>query len=400
VGYEQFIPMMRDCSPLLLELGENDPGIIVTQSVHKQLAGFSQTSQIHKKDAHIEGQTRHVGHDRFNNAFLMHVSTSPFYPLFASLDVNAQIHSGGGGERLWARAVEIGVEARKFILANCSLVRPFIPERVDGLAWQDAPTQEIATSRKYFAFVPGERWHGFDGYADDQYFIDPNKLLLTTPGIDPATGEYQDFGIPATILADFLRENGIIAEKCALNSILFLLTPAETIPKIQHLVAQLMHFEELVERDAPMDHVLPSLYNAHRRRYEGYTIRRLAQEMHDFFRERDVKRLQKAVFREKHFPPVACPAKLANDQFTRGDVDLIPVRDIEGHVAAEGALPYPPGIMCVVPGEVWGPGQRDYFLVLEDGINLLPGFAPELHGVHMIEDADGRVRTCGYVLST
>ena len=40
VGYEQFIPMMKDCSPLLLELNENDPGILVTQSVHKQQAGF------------------------------------------------------------------------------------------------------------------------------------------------------------------------------------------------------------------------------------------------------------------------------------------------------------------------------------------------------------------------
>lgn len=49
VGYEQFIPMMADSSPLLLELNENDPGIFVTQSVHKQQAGFSQTSQIHKK---------------------------------------------------------------------------------------------------------------------------------------------------------------------------------------------------------------------------------------------------------------------------------------------------------------------------------------------------------------
>ena len=26
VGYEQFIPMMKDCSPLLLDLGPNDPG--------------------------------------------------------------------------------------------------------------------------------------------------------------------------------------------------------------------------------------------------------------------------------------------------------------------------------------------------------------------------------------
>ncbi|MEA7515211.1 hypothetical protein ONK27_26090, partial [Salmonella enterica subsp. enterica serovar Virginia] len=41
-----------------LLLNENDPGIFVTQSVHKQQAGFSQTSQIHKKDNHIRGQAR------------------------------------------------------------------------------------------------------------------------------------------------------------------------------------------------------------------------------------------------------------------------------------------------------------------------------------------------------
>ncbi|STD18519.1 ornithine decarboxylase [Enterobacter asburiae] len=77
VGYEQFIPMMADCSPLLLELNENDPGILVTQSVHKQQAGFSQTSQIHKKDSHIKGQQRYVPHKRLNNAFMMHASTRP-----------------------------------------------------------------------------------------------------------------------------------------------------------------------------------------------------------------------------------------------------------------------------------------------------------------------------------
>ena len=80
VGYEQFIPMMKDCSPLLVELGPEDPGIIVTQSVHKQQAGFSQTSQIHKKDNHINGQDRYVTHKRFNNAYMLHASTSPFYP--------------------------------------------------------------------------------------------------------------------------------------------------------------------------------------------------------------------------------------------------------------------------------------------------------------------------------
>ena len=64
--------------------------------------------------------------------------------------------------------------------------------------------------------------------------MDPCKLLLTTPGIDAATGQYTEFGVPATILANFLRENGIVPEKCDLNSILFLLTPAENPAKMDH----------------------------------------------------------------------------------------------------------------------------------------------------------------------
>lgn len=132
VGYEQFIPMMADCSPLLLDLNENDPGILVTQSVHKQQAGFSQTSQIHKKDSHIKGQQRYVPHKRMNNAFMMHASTSPFYPLFAALDINAKMHEGVSGRNMWMDCVVNGINARKLILDNCQHIRPFVPELVDG----------------------------------------------------------------------------------------------------------------------------------------------------------------------------------------------------------------------------------------------------------------------------
>ncbi len=247
VGYEQFIPMMKDCSPLLLELNENDPGIIVTQSVHKQQAGFSQTSQIHKKDKHIKGQDRYCNHKRFNNAFMLHASTSPFYPLFAALDVNAKMHEGKSGQRMWLDCVKTGIEARKMILNTCNMIKPFVPVEVDGKPWQEYDTEAMAQDLRFFNFIPGEKWHAFEGYEASQYFVDPCKLLLTTPGIDTNTGEYTASGIPATILANFLRENGIVPEKCDLNSILFLLTPAEDLAKMQHMVAQIARFERFIE---------------------------------------------------------------------------------------------------------------------------------------------------------
>ncbi|EQA1622859.1 ornithine decarboxylase [Enterobacter asburiae] len=398
VGYEQFIPMMAETSPLLLELNENDPGIFVTQSVHKQQAGFSQTSQIHKKDNHIRGQARFCPHKRLNNAFMLHASTSPFYPLFAALDVNAKIHEGESGRRLWAECVELGIEARKAIIANCHMIKPFIPPVVAGRPWQDHPTHAIASELRFFSFEPGAKWHGFEGYAREQYFVDPCKLLLTTPGIDAETGEYTDFGIPATILAHYLRENGIVPEKCDLNSILFLLTPAESSEKLAQLVAMLGQFEQHIEDDTPLADVLPTIFQKYPVRYRDYTLRQLCQEMHDLYVSFDVKDLQKAMFRKESLPEVVMNPQDANRAYIRGEVELVRIRDAEGRIAAEGALPYPPGVLCVVPGEVWGGAVQRYFLALEEGVNLLPGFSPELQGVYSEKDADGIKRLYGYVL--
>ena len=398
VGYEQFIPMMKDCSPLLLELGPNDPGILVTQSVHKQQAGFSQTSQIHKKDKHIKGQDRYVDHKSFNNSFMMHASTSPFYPLFASLDVNAKIHEGELGKQLWRECIELGIDARKSVLSHCKYLRPLVPPIVHGKKWEEGNTQEMANDVSYFAFEPNAKWHSFKGYGEGQYFIDPCKFQLITPGINVETGAYEDFGIHANILANYLRENRIIPEKCDLNTILFLMTPAESKSKMDALVDQLVRFEELIDRNAPMEEVLPSIYYSHIDKYKGYHIRQLCQEMHDFYKARNVSTLQQRLFSKAYFPEYVMNPQEANFEFQRNKGELVPLDEAEGRIALEGALPYPPGVLCVQPGERWSRTACDYFLALEEGINQLPGFAPEIQGVYLIEQRDGSKKAYGYVL--
>lgn len=450
VGYEQFIPMMRECSPLLLDLNEDDPGIFVTQSVHKQQAGFSQASQIHKKDRHIKGQNRYVDHKKFNNSYMMYSSTSPFYPLYATLDVNAKMQEGEAGKRLWMDCVKLGIEARKAVIENCSMIKPFIPPVVKGKKWEEYDTDEIANNIEFFKFIPGEKWHSFDGYGENQYFVDPNKFMLTTPGINVKTGEYDDFGIPATILANYLREHRIIPEKNDLNSILFLMTPAETSTKMENLVSQLVKFEQIIKDDEPLSKVLPTIYNKYAERYKGYTIRMLCQEMHDFYKNNDAKTYQKKLFRADSLPERAAfpieagsdkvvAAKIGADAYSdakafseaasglqgdnhqsfrlmttqqskrlmtpqeaylelkRNNAKLVAIDDIVGEVALEGALPYPPGIFCVVPGEKWSEAAQKYFLILQDGINQFPGFSPEIQGVYLEKEKNG-LRAYGYVL--
>ena len=398
VGYEQFIPMMKDCSPMLLELTEKDPGILVIQSVHKQMAGFSQASQIHKKDKHIKDQDRYCNHKRLNNAFMKYSSTSPFYGIFMSLDVNAKMHEGEAGIRLWKDCLKIGIEARKLVLKNCHYIRPLVPNIVDGIKWEDSDTEKMYNDIRYWEVDPSSNWHGFEGYGKKQYFIDPCKFQLTTPGLNPSTGKYENFGISANILINYLRDNGIVADKCDLNTILFLMTPAETMAKMQDVVNKLIKFEKLIDEDVSMEIVLPIIYKKYQNRYKNYSIRKLCQEMHNFYKERNVALLQKRLFLKEFFPKVAMNAQEANYEYIRGHGELIYLKDAEGRIALEGALPYPPGVLCVIPGERWSETAKKYFEALQDAINLFPGFSPEIQGVYLEKESNGLLIAKCYVL--
>jgi ornithine decarboxylase len=425
IGYNAFHPLFEDHSPMRIEaLSPDMPGLFSTQSVHKQGAGFSQASQIHKRDEHIRGQRRYVEHKRFNESFLMNASTSPFYPLFASLDVNAKVHDGKAGEMLWDRCIELGIEARKkFREFSHYFARtgrdaeeqwffdPFVPDTVTiqgsrftkdvvDAPWESLPTEVIKREQQCWNFHPGSRWHGYAGYADGYAMVDPNKLALLTPGIDRKTGEYLNFGVPATVVANYLREQRVVPEKCDLNSILFLMTPAEDESKLNTLIAKLVKFKNLWDRDAPLPEVLPTVHAANRARYEGYTLRQICNEMHDFYRKANVKELQRLCFRASSFPELAMPPKDAYEALVANDVDYVPLEAIKGRVSATLALIYPPGIGVIVPGERWDDRAQpmlDYFLAFQESFNRFPGFNYEVQGVFQ-ERVDGRIKFHTYVV--
>jgi ornithine decarboxylase len=425
IGYNAFHPLFEDHSPMrIAQLGPEMPGLFSTQSVHKQGAGFSQASQIHKRDEHIRGQKRYVEHKRFNESFLMNASTSPFYPLFASLDVNAKIHEGKAGEMLWDRCIELGIEARKKLrefgrhyaqtgqsIQEKWFFDPFVPDVVTirgskftadaaNVPWEDLPTSVIKLEQQCWNFHPEAKWHGYAGMADGYAMVDPNKLMLLTPGIDRRTGGYLDFGVPATVVANYLREQRIVPEKCDLNSILFLMTPAEDESKLNSLIAKLVKFKNLWDRDAQLAEVLPTLSAAHSERYAGYTLRKVCNEMHEFYRKANVKELQRLCFRAASFPELARSPQEAYRALVGNDVDYVPLADAKGRISATLALIYPPGIGVVVPGERWDARAQpmlDYFFAFEESFNRFPGFNYEVQGVYQ-ERVDGRIRFHTYVV--
>jgi ornithine decarboxylase len=424
-GFMKFHPLFHGHFAMGLDrLDAKSPGIIATQSTHKQLAGFSQASQIHVRDSHIKGQSRRTEHRRFNEMFMLHCSTSPFYPLFASLDVDAQMHKGRNGLVLWDDAVRLGIETRKKLRAlgtgfasssantrTAWFFDPFVPDVVtlkgsafspdlDGVPWEEIPTDVLLREQACWTLTPGARWHGFRHSAPEWAMTDPNKLTLLTPGLDRRTGEYGKIGISATVLAAYLREHNIVPEKCDLNSILFLMTPAIEPGKCASLISRLVAFKRLYDTNAPLAEVLPATIARYPERYTGYTLQQLCDEMHQFYRDHDIKELQRLCFRGAHFPKQAMSVQQATEALVGNNVDYLPLSQCKGRIAAVLALIYPPGIGIVVPGERYDDRAQpmlDYFLVFEEAFNRFPGFAYEVQGVYP-DEVDGKIQFHTYVV--
>lgn len=382
-GYEQFSPLLEDLSPLNRHYQAQDPGILVTQSIHKQQAGMGQTSQILKKDSHLIGQQRYIDHKHFNHAYLKYVTSSYSYPLYASLTVNAAMATSQANSQWWQQLLIRGINWRKELLNKSQLFRPWVPEKVAGQSWENISTTELAQKKKYWSIDPNDKWHGFKMVATNQVRLDPFKLTITTPGIDYQHATYRNQGISGAIVAEFLMENGIVRGKDDLNSLLFLLTPGDDQLQFQQLLEKLLEFERLYFANTPIKQVLPRLYQANQKRYQNYGLQQLCQEMHQYYRDAETFKLQKYLFQAAAFEPnyVLSP-QAAEQQFKGNHGKLCLLSEAAGKIALEGALPYPPGVFVVAPGERWSLAAQHYFEVLLGAAAKFPGFEPEVQGVY------------------
>jgi len=369
-------------------------------------------------------QAARFEHRRFNESFMQHASTSPFYPLFASLDVGAQMMKGRSGEVLWDDTIRLGIELRKKIRAirrefderendpsRRWFFEAFVPDRVTlfdresetlrEVAWEDVPTDDLAGNSQYWELLPGARWHGFTQVAPGYAMTDPNKLTLLTPGFDRDSGAYADYGIPAPVVAQYLRENRAVPEKNDLNSLLFLLTPGVESSKAGTLLSALVAFKKLHDDNARLDDVIGEFVHRRPARYGGVRLRELCAEMHGFFRDSATSALQRAQFAPDHLPKMAMPPDQAVREMVRNNVDYIPVAEAAGRIAATMFVVYPPGIASIVPGERLDQRAQpvlDYLDMFERGANLFPGFEVEIQGIYRETKGDGTVRFYTYVV--
>src|SRR5574340_368939 len=357
-----------------------DAMVFSTQSTHKLLAGLSQASQILVQDS----ETRKLDRDVFNEAYLMHTSTSPQYAIIASCDVAAAMMEPPGGTALVEESI---MEAIDFRRAMRKVDEEF------GESWwfkvwgPEYLAEEGIGTREDWMLKAGDRWHGFGELAPGFNMLDPIKATVITPGLD-VDGEFDERGIPAAIVTKYLSEHGINVEKTGLYSFFIMFTIGITKGRWNTMVTELQQFKDDYDKNQPLWRVLPEFINKYPR-YEKIGLRDLCDQIHGLYKANDVARLTTEMYLSDMEPamrPTDAFARMAHREIDRVEID-----DLAGRVTSVLLTPYPPGIPLLIPGERFNATIVRYLQFARAFNQRFPGFETDIHGL-VQEEVEGHVR--------
>ena len=352
--------------------------VFSTQSTHKMLAGLSQASQILVQDSEV----RKLDRDCFNEAYMMHTSTSPQYAIIASCDVAAAMMEPPGGTALVEESIAEALDFRRAM------------RKVDeewGADWwfkvwgPDYLAEEGMASRADWMLCADDRWHGFGNLAPGFNMLDPIKATIITPGLDVG-GDFADSGIPAAIVTKYLAENGVVVEKTGLYSFFIMFTIGITKGRWNTMVTELQQFKDDYDKNQPLWRVLPE-FVAKYARYEKVGLRDLCDQIHGIYKINDVARLTTEMYLSNMEPamkPSDAFAKMAH-----GEIDRVSIDELEGRITSVLLTPYPPGIPLLIPGERFNKTIVDYLKFARDFNQKFPGFESDIHGLVANGGSDG-----------
>ncbi|MCZ8110070.1 MAG: Orn/Lys/Arg decarboxylase N-terminal domain-containing protein [Betaproteobacteria bacterium] len=354
--------------------------VYVTQSTHKLLAGLSQASQVLVQDSQEVKLDRHL----FNEAYLMHTSTSPQYAIIASCDVAAAMMEPPGGTALVEESIAESLDFRRAM------------RKVDaefGKDWwfqvwgpDELAGEGIGRSADWMLHAD-EAWHGFGALAEGFNLLDPIKCTVITPGLG-VDGRFSPSGIPASIVTKFLAEHGVVVEKTGLYSFFIMFTIGITKGRWNTLLTALQQFKDDYDRNAPLWRILPEFCAAHPR-YERMGLRDLCQAVHEAYAQGDIARLTTEVYLSDLQPAMTPSEAYAHIASRR--TERVPIDELEGRVTTALLTPYPPGIPLLVPGERFNRRIVDYLRFTRQFNAAFPGFATDVHGL-VAEDGPGGER--------
>ena len=374
VPYTNFSPIYQGLAGMS---GGRTEGKVIyeTQSTHKLLAAFSQASMIH-----VKGE---INEATFNEAFMMHTSTSPFYPIVASTETAAAMMRGNVGHRLIDESIDRAIRFRKEIKR--------LREESDSWFFDVWQPENIGT-KECCELKPEDKWHGFRNIDQEHMYLDPIKVTLLTPGLN-GDGTMAERGIPASIVSKYLDDRGVIVEKTGPYNLLFLFSFGIDNTKAMGLLRELCNFRRDYDRNLEIKEAIPSLYKKDPSFYDGMRLQELAQGIHKLIVEHDLPNMMFHAF--ETLPKMVMTPFDAFQRELNGEVEEVRIQDMQDKVNANMILPYPPGVPLVMPGEMLTADNRavlDFMLMLCEIGEHFPGFETDIHGAYRQPDGSYTVK--------
>jgi arginine decarboxylase len=358
-----------------------DQLVFATQSTHKLLAGISQASQVLVQDARERKLDRHL----FNEAYLMHTSTSPQYAIIASCDVAAAMMEAPGGPALVEESI---LESMDFRRAMRKVEKDFGRDWWFKVWGPDKLCADGIGKSTDWVLKAGDKWHGFGALADGFNLLDPIKCTLITPGLD-LSGKFAKTGIPASIVTKFLAEHGVVVEKTGLYSFFIMFTIGITKGRWNTLLTALQQFKDDYDKNAPMWRILPEFCAAHPR-YERMGLRDLCQSIHEMYAKHDIARLTTEMYLSD-LQPAMKPSE-AFGHIAHRKTERVAIDDLEGRITTSLLTPYPPGIPLLIPGERFNAKIVAYLRFARSFNLAFPGFDTDVHGL-VEQEVEGSPRS-------
>jgi arginine decarboxylase len=393
-GYARFNPMYENHFAMRGDPAKHQgPTVFATHSTHKLLAAFSQASYIHVRDGRGA-----IDHHRFNQAYMMHTSTSPLYAIVASNDITSAMMDGSGGLSLTQEVINEAVDFRQAVgrvrreygTKKDWFFKPWNVETVKGpggkkLPFEDAPPELLTESQEPWIMRPGDTWHGFDDIADDWCMLDPVKVSILSPGMGE-DGKLEKSGVPAALVNAWFNRFGIVPTRVTDFQVMFLFSIGITRGKWGTLLTNLLAFKRDYDANRPVAHSLPEIAAQHPERYGKVGMHDLGDELFEYLRENRPGEVLNAAY--EGLPAADMTPREAYERLVAGEVELVSSDRLAKRTAANAVMPYPPGIPMLMSGENFGSAdspQIEYLKSMQNREKQFPGFAGVIEGAEMID---------------
>ncbi|MBD2791993.1 arginine decarboxylase [Xenorhabdus szentirmaii] len=393
-GYARFNPIYHDHYAMRGKPEHHSgPTVFATHSSHKLLNALSQASFIHVRDGRNP-----VDFSRFNQAYMMHATTSPLYAICASNDIAVSMMDGNSGYSLTQEVIEEAVDFRQalgrlhreFVKEGSWFFKPWNQEQVidpatgKKFAFEDAPRELLTKEQSCWAMVPGDSWHGFEDLPENWSMLDPIKVSILAPGMGQ-NGKLQKQGVPAALVTAWLSQHGIVPTRTTDFQIMFLFSMGITKGKWGTLLNTLLSFKHHYDANTPLSKVLPDLVTQYLGVYGHLGLKDLGDKMFDYLRQDNPGDKLNHAYAE--LPEMAMIPRDAYQAIVANHVEMVALEHLPHRIAANSIIPYPPGIPMLLSGENFGDKtspQIGYLNALQRWDHEFPGFEHETEGAEII----------------